>query len=81
MKSNWWSGVIPEGEALKKQWLDTIQSELNRFQLTLPETGAYRSGAKTRLTYRTFGLCARRIAVCTAFISKYELVIQQYLRE
>ncbi len=43
------SGVIPESEALKNQWLDTIQSELNRFQLTLPETGAYRSGAKQGL--------------------------------
>jgi ring-1,2-phenylacetyl-CoA epoxidase subunit PaaC len=42
-------GLIPDIESLKAQWLDTIVTELARLQLSLPETGAYRSGAKQGL--------------------------------
>jgi ring-1,2-phenylacetyl-CoA epoxidase subunit PaaC len=42
-------GLIPDIESLKAQWLDTIMTELARLQLSLPETGAYRSGAKQGL--------------------------------
>ncbi|MCP5774422.1 phenylacetate-CoA oxygenase subunit PaaI, partial [Klebsiella pneumoniae] len=31
------------------QWLETITAELARFELSLPELGAYRSGAKQGL--------------------------------
>ena len=43
------TGLIPNLEILKDQWLETVQSELSRMQLSLPETGAYRSGAKQGL--------------------------------
>ncbi|WP_180101051.1 1,2-phenylacetyl-CoA epoxidase subunit PaaC [Acinetobacter sp. YH12151] len=43
------TGVIPNIENLKVQWLETITAELTRFELTLPELGAYRSGAKQGL--------------------------------
>lgn len=43
------AGLIPNLEILKDQWLETVQSELARMQLSLPETGAYRSGAKQGL--------------------------------
>ena len=36
-------------ENLKVQWLETITAELARFELSLPELGAYRSGAKQGL--------------------------------
>src|SRR5699024_2266700 len=38
------TGLIPNIEGLKAQWLDTITAELARFKLSLPELGAYRSG-------------------------------------
>ncbi len=75
------SGVIPESEALKNQWLDTIQSELNRFQLTLPETGAYRSGAKQGLHTEHLGYVLAELQYVQRSVSKYELVIQQHHRE
>ncbi len=42
-------GILPDVEALKAQWDTQIASELERFALTVPETGAYRSGAKQGL--------------------------------
>ena len=43
------AGNIPDLSILKDQWLATVESELTRFNLSLPETGAYRSGAKQGL--------------------------------
>ena len=43
------AGNIPNLSILKDQWLATVESELARFNLSLPETGAYRSGAKQGL--------------------------------
>ena len=34
---------------MKEQWLIDVNAELKRFELSLPETGAYRSGAKQGL--------------------------------
>ncbi|MEG6547274.1 1,2-phenylacetyl-CoA epoxidase subunit PaaC [Acinetobacter bereziniae] len=42
-------GLIPDIEPLKAQWLDVVTVELQHFELSLPETGAYRSGAKQGL--------------------------------
>ena len=42
-------GLIPNIEPLKAQWLDVVTVELQRLELSLPETGAYRSGAKQGL--------------------------------
>ncbi len=39
-------GVIPDVEALKATWSSNVEAELNRFELTIPALGAYRSGAK-----------------------------------
>lgn len=41
--------IIPDFNVLPKQWLSIIENELCRFELQLPETGAYRSGAKQGL--------------------------------
>lgn len=40
------SGVLPKLNTLKAEWLSIIEAELARLELTLPEAGAYRSGAK-----------------------------------
>jgi ring-1,2-phenylacetyl-CoA epoxidase subunit PaaC len=32
-------GLIPNIEPLKAQWLDVVTVELQRFELSLPETG------------------------------------------
>lgn len=40
------SGVLPKLNFLKDEWSAQIESELARFNLTLPEIGAYRRGAK-----------------------------------
>lgn len=42
-------GLIPDIEQLKAVWLEQVSAELQRFELYLPETGAYRSGAKQGL--------------------------------
>ena len=42
-------GVIPDVEALKATWSSNVEAELNRFELTIPALGAYRSGAKQGL--------------------------------
>lgn len=42
-------GVIPDVEALKVTWSSNVEAELNRFELTIPALGAYRSGAKQGL--------------------------------
>ncbi|OTG87420.1 phenylacetate-CoA oxygenase subunit PaaI [Acinetobacter sp. ANC 4558] len=42
-------GIIPNIEILKVKWLENIQVEVERFALTLPQEGAYRSGAKKGL--------------------------------
>ncbi|MEG0340569.1 MAG: 1,2-phenylacetyl-CoA epoxidase subunit PaaC [Acinetobacter sp.] len=42
-------GLIPDIEQLKATWLEQVSAELQRFELHLPETGAYRSGAKQGL--------------------------------
>ena len=41
--------IIPDLDVLPAKWLDTIQTELARFELQQPESGAYRSGAKQGL--------------------------------
>ncbi|MFV5492311.1 1,2-phenylacetyl-CoA epoxidase subunit PaaC [Acinetobacter sp. ASP199] len=41
--------LIPDLELLKPKWLENINAELQRFELSLPESGAYRSGAKQGL--------------------------------
>ncbi|WP_432211152.1 1,2-phenylacetyl-CoA epoxidase subunit PaaC, partial [Acinetobacter variabilis] len=41
--------LIPDLELLKPKWLETISAELQRFELNLPESGAYRNGAKQGL--------------------------------
>lgn len=43
------SHIITDLETLKEQWLIDVNAELKRFELSLPETGAYRSGAKQGL--------------------------------
>lgn len=40
------SGVLPKLDFLKAEWLAQIESGLARLNLTLPEIGAYRRGAK-----------------------------------
>ena len=40
------SGVLPKLDTLKDKWSAQIESELARFNLTLPDNGAYRRGAK-----------------------------------
>lgn len=42
-------GIIPDLNVLPMMWSDLIQAELNRFELQLPQDGAYRSGAKQGL--------------------------------
>ncbi len=42
-------GILPAFEPLKAAWSTQVQAELQRFGLSLPETGAYRSGAKQGL--------------------------------
>ena len=42
-------GILPAFEPLKTAWSTQVQAELQRFGLSLPETGAYRSGAKQGL--------------------------------
>ncbi|OTG92925.1 1,2-phenylacetyl-CoA epoxidase subunit PaaC [Acinetobacter sp. ANC 3832] len=41
--------VIPDIEKLKQQWMDSVQLDLARFELAIPKTGSYRSGAKQGL--------------------------------
>lgn len=43
------AGLIPQLDILKAKWLETVEAELSRMQLSLPEDGAYRSGAKQGL--------------------------------
>lgn len=43
------AGLIPQLDILKAKWLNTVEAELSRMQLNLPEDGAYRSGAKQGL--------------------------------
>ncbi len=40
------SGVLPKLDLLKAEWLERIENELVRFNLALPDIGAYRRGAK-----------------------------------
>lgn len=41
--------IIPDLNLLPQRWLETIQPELTRFELELPQTGAYRRGGKQGL--------------------------------
>ena len=41
--------IIPDLDVLSSKWLAVIEQELARFELSLPEEGAYRSGAKQGL--------------------------------
>lgn len=43
------SGVLPNLDKVRGEWLETVQRDLQHFGLTLPETGAYRTGAKKGL--------------------------------
>ncbi|MCL6234619.1 phenylacetate-CoA oxygenase subunit PaaC [Acinetobacter sp. ANC 5579] len=43
------AGIVPDLTILPAKWLELIQSELTRFELQLPQEGAYRSGAKQGL--------------------------------
>ena len=47
--------ILPDIEALKPIWDETIQQELAHLQLSLPATGAYRSGAKQGLHTEQLG--------------------------
>lgn len=40
------SNIIPNIELLKDLWLENVSNEIQRFELNIPETGAYRRGAK-----------------------------------
>ena len=40
------SGVLPKLDTLKDEWSAQVESELARLNLTLPDNGAYRRGAK-----------------------------------
>ena len=40
---------MPDFAPLKAAWTAQVQTELQRFGLSLPDTGAYRSGAKQGL--------------------------------
>ncbi|MEX5439376.1 1,2-phenylacetyl-CoA epoxidase subunit PaaC [Acinetobacter indicus] len=42
-------GILPDFAPLKAAWTAQVQTELQRFGLSLPDTGAYRSGAKQGL--------------------------------
>ena len=42
-------GIIPDLQQLNEKWTKVIQSELERLNLTIPNLGAYRSGAKQGL--------------------------------
>ncbi|WP_168391121.1 1,2-phenylacetyl-CoA epoxidase subunit PaaC [Acinetobacter indicus] len=42
-------GILPDFAPLKAAWAAQVQTELQRFGLSLPDTGAYRSGAKQGL--------------------------------
>jgi ring-1,2-phenylacetyl-CoA epoxidase subunit PaaC len=42
-------GIIPDLQQLNEKWTKAIQSELERLNLTIPNLGAYRSGAKQGL--------------------------------
>lgn len=41
--------ILPDFAPLKAAWAAQVQTELQRFGLSLPDTGAYRSGAKQGL--------------------------------
>ena len=41
--------ILPDFAPLKAAWTAQVQTELQRFGLSLPDTGAYRSGAKQGL--------------------------------
>ncbi|MDK8754381.1 1,2-phenylacetyl-CoA epoxidase subunit PaaC [Acinetobacter radioresistens] len=41
--------VLMDLEPLKAEWLEQTTAEIERFKLTLPETGAYRSGSRQGL--------------------------------
>lgn len=47
--------ILPDLSALPEKWNDIIQNELIRLELKLPETGAYRSGAKKGLHTENLG--------------------------
>lgn len=40
------TNIIPNIELLKDLWLENVSNEIQRFELNIPETGAYRRGAK-----------------------------------
>ncbi|MDV2439070.1 1,2-phenylacetyl-CoA epoxidase subunit PaaC [Acinetobacter gerneri] len=40
------TNIIPNIELLKDLWLENVSNEIQRFELNVPETGAYRRGAK-----------------------------------
>lgn len=43
------AGVLPDMAALKTLWTETVLNDIERFELTVPALGAYRTGAKQGL--------------------------------
>lgn len=43
------AGILPHMAALKTLWTETVLNDIERFALTVPALGAYRSGAKQGL--------------------------------